>query len=154
MLRYAEQIPDPGETAGEPCATCKHVVLSREGDSREVLKRKAAEQGPLMAEAEALEHEFSLELLRISVEKIEGLVVDGKEFTIDDVIAEGPSELADEILPRLEDFRLRPLDAKNSLASTTSEPGVDGATNSTTAIPVEEKSTGAVETVGSTSPPE
>jgi hypothetical protein len=151
MLRYADQIPDPGETAGEPCEKCGHAILARPGDPPEVLKRKAAEQTPLIEEAQALRHEFSIEQLRCYVDKINGLVIDGKDFTVDDVIAEGPVELADEMVSHIEDFQLSPLDSKNSLASTTLEPVAGGPTNSTTVPSAEEKSTGTVETAGSTS---
>lgn len=152
LRRYAPQLIDPGTAAGEPCETCGHAVMAREGDPPDVISRKSAEQQILAGESELIEHELQLASLPIYVDQIDGLILDGKEIRTGDLlIAEGPAELADEIVSHIVALRLTPVESKNSQASTTSEPAVDGATNSTTAMSAENTSTGASETVGSTS---
>jgi hypothetical protein len=77
--------------------------------------------------------------IRWGIAKIEGLVIDGQEATIETLLSDGPDDLADEIFAQIEGrAELSASETKNSESPTTSSAADGTAMTATAAIPVDQ----------------
>jgi len=113
--------------------------LIEAGDSAEVRLEKLRKQAAFRIDFESLDDAYlKPAYLKVYIDKIEGLDIDGTPATVDTFIEDGPVELADEVYAYIQTHNgLTPGENSASGQPGTSAPPEANPTPSTTAIPAE-----------------